>query len=110
MRIIIIVWGKVDEDAIVDMEDDGDEEEEEDNNNMGGPVVGRTWSICFMFPIGSGSRPSIAHAVNSDDAIRVPQALRGGGALGDERKGNDGRRMKGRGKEMMLKMVKMEWR
>ena len=46
--IIIIIWGKVDDD---------DEEEEDNNNNMGGPVVGRTWSICFMFPIGSGSRP-----------------------------------------------------
>ena len=30
----------------------------------------RTWSICFMLPIGSGSRPSIAHAVNSE-AIQV---------------------------------------
>ena len=35
-----------------------------------GPPVVRTWSICFMFPIGSGSRPSIAHAVNSE-AIQV---------------------------------------
>ena len=57
-------------DAIVDTEDDdGDEDAEDNNNNMGPPVV-RTWSICFMFPIGSGSRPSIAHAVNSD-AIQV---------------------------------------
>ena len=63
-----------------------------------GPPAVRTWSICFMFPIGSGSRPSIAHAVNSE-AIQVHRHCGAAVPFGEAMKGS------GKEEEIMVKMV-----